>query len=285
LPIFSLAIWWILLRTSRPVAAFGLAWIWITFLPTANLLPQIHARAERYLFLSVFGAALLVVDLLPLLFTWGTPRARQVATLGLGVLLVLGLAQRTWIRMPDWRSTRTLFERDVARDPTFREGRFQLARALFEEQQYADASRELRALRKAMVPGAATRGNVAIAGVYELECSTELALRRYDAAASLVSEVGRSDPKAARSPSLRNCHARALESLGHFRDALAIYLDVAESLPGDPPAALSLALARTYARLGRKAEGRPWIERARRDAPREPHFDFELRRIERLYRR
>ena len=285
LSIFSFAIWWLLLRTGRPVAAFGLAWIWISFLPTANLLPQIHARAERYLFLSVFGAALLVVDLLPLLFTWATPRVRRIATLGVGALLVLGLAQRTWVRMPDWRSTRTLFERDVGRDPAFREGRFHLAMALYKEQEYARAGRELRALRMAMAPGAATWGNVAAAGVYELQCSTELALRRYDTAVSLVGEVGRSDRRAARSPSLRTCHAKALESLGRYGDALAIYLSVVEGLPGDPPAALSLALARTYARLDRKPEGRPWIERARRDAPREPRFDFELRRIERLYRR
>jgi hypothetical protein len=166
LPILSLAIWWALLRAGRPVAALGLAWTWITFLPTANLLPQIHARAERYLFLSVFGAALLVVDLLPLLFIRAAPRVRQVATLAVGVSLVLGLAHRTWVRMPDWRSTRTLFERDVARDPAFREGRFHLAKALFEEQEYARASRELRALRAAMAPGAATWGNVAAAGVY-----------------------------------------------------------------------------------------------------------------------
>jgi tetratricopeptide (TPR) repeat protein len=110
-------------------------------------------------------------------------------------------------------------------------------------------------------------------------------LRRYQAAVSLVSEVGRSDPRAARSPSLRTCHAQALESLGRYREALAVYLDLVEGLPGDPPAAISLALAHIYARLGRKAEGRPWIERARRDAPREPGFDLELRRIERLYRR
>ena len=285
LPIFSLALWWLLLRKGRPVAAFGVAWIWITFLPTANLLPQIHARAERYLFLSVFGAALLVVDLLPLLFTWAAPQVRRIATLGAGALLVLGLAQRTWVRMPDWRSTRTLFERDVGRDPAFREGRFHLATALYEEQEYARADRELRALRVAMAPGATTWSNVAAAGVYELQCSTELALGHHQTAVSLASEVGRSNRRAARSPSLRTCHARALESLGRHGDALAIYLDLVEDSPDDPPAAISLALARTYARLGRKPEGRRWIERARRDAPREPRFDFELRRVERLYRR
>jgi tetratricopeptide (TPR) repeat protein len=285
LPIFSLAIWWTLLRAGRPVAAFGLAWIWIAFLPTANLLPQIHARAERYLFLSVFGAALLVADLLPLLFTWAGPRARRIATVGLGILLVLGLAQRTWVRIPDWRSTRTLFERDVGRAPSFREGRFHLAMTLFEEGEYAQAKRELRALRETMTADAETRSNVAAVGVYELQCSTELALRRYQSALALVKEVGGSDPKAARSPSLRACRAQALESLGRHRDALATYLELVEDLPGDPPAAISMALARIYARLGRKPEGRPWIERARRDGPREGHFDFELRRIERLYRR
>ena len=66
---------------------------------------------------------------------------------------------------------------------------------------------------------------------------------------------------------------------------VVLVTDGEETCEGDPPAAISLALARIYARLGRKPEGRPWIERARRDAPREARFDFELRRIERLYRR
>lgn len=55
----SLALFVIALTRGAAAPAIALAWIWIAFLPTSGLAPLLHPRAERNLFLSSFGAALL----------------------------------------------------------------------------------------------------------------------------------------------------------------------------------------------------------------------------------
>ena len=114
------AAWW--LRTHA-VAAASLAWLWLAFLPTSGLAPLLHARAERNLFLSWFGATLLLACGLRALLRTRAPRAAVGAA---ALLLLLALAQRSFVRAPDWRSTQTLFEHDVAADPRHREGRVNL---------------------------------------------------------------------------------------------------------------------------------------------------------------
>jgi tetratricopeptide (TPR) repeat protein len=262
-----------LLRRGRAVAALGIAWIWIAFAPTANLFPQIHAHAERYLFLSVFGAALAVVAL-----AREAPGGR-LAALVLVAVLGSGWAERTWARTPAWRSTETLFSTDVARDPSFREGRFHLARTYFRSGRYAEADEQLRALT---APGAeAGRWSYVNAyGVHELVCDDDLALHR---AAKVVEDQARlaaTAPEVAAMPGLRACLGQAEEQLGHFDRALAIYEGVLAKLPGEPPATLSLSLARVYAQLGHAEEASQWLARARRDGPRDPAFDWQVLQVE-----
>jgi tetratricopeptide (TPR) repeat protein len=262
-----------LLRRGRAVAALGIAWIWIAFAPTANLFPQIHAHAERYLFLSVFGAALAVVAL-----------AREAPGGSLTALAIVaalgsGWAERTWTRTPAWRSTETLFSTDVARDPSFREGRFHLARTYFRSGRYAEADEQLRALT---APGAeAGRWSYVNAyGVRELVCDDDLALHR---AAKVVEDQARlaaSAPDVAAMPGLRACLGQAEEQLGHFERARAIYESVLAKLPGEPPATLSLSLARVYAQLGSAEEASRWLARARRDGPRDPTFEWQVLQVE-----
>ena len=273
-----------LLRLGRPVGALGLAWIWIAYLPSANLFPQIHARAERYLFLSAFGAALLAVDLADLAFARASPRWRRAGPLALLGLAALGLGQRSWARTPDWRSTRSLFEVDVARDPAFREGRFHLANALFEAQRYAEADQQLRELLRAEVEPRATWSYVNDVGVYQLACANELAMHREAEVVRDAEELARSHPGLARVPALRACLAQAEEGLGRPEQALAIYESIAAGLSADPPPGMSLAMARVSARLGRRDEARRWLDTARRDGPREPGFDFQLQMVEKLLR-
>jgi tetratricopeptide (TPR) repeat protein len=270
-----------LLHSGRPVAALGLGWIWIAFLPTANLFPQIHAHAERYLFLSVFGAVLLLVDLAGAADPSRRRRALALATLA---ALALFWAGRTWVRTPSWRSTRTLFEADVARDPTFREGRYHLARVLFEQRRHTDADLHLRPLVASLAtePGRWSYANAG--GIRELACANDVALGRSAQVAAELVALERSDPGAAHAPGLRACLAEAQEKLGRPEAALATYEELILSLAGDPPARASLAIARLHARLGHRDEARSWLERARRDGPREPVFDWELRQVEKLLR-
>jgi tetratricopeptide (TPR) repeat protein len=269
---------------GRPVAALGLVWIWLAFLPTANLFPQIHAHAERYLFLSVFGAALVAVDLLDALAARVRPRRHVAVAAAIGALLVLGLAQRTWVRTPDWRSTEALFRVDVARDPAYREGRFHLARAFVLQQRNGEAAAELALLREMSPERSGRWSYVNDVGVRELACATDVALGRNAEVIASFRELERSAPSAAEDPALRSCIALALEGAGQTEQASALYLRVVDSLAGEPPAAVSLAIARTQAKLGRRAEAQQWLDRARRDGPRIPSFDFQLRQVEKLLR-
>jgi hypothetical protein len=273
-----------LLRIGRPVAALGLAWIWIAYVPSANLFPQIHPRAERYLFLSVFGAALLAVDLADLAFARAAPRWRRAGPVVLVGLFALALAQRSWARTPDWRSTRALFEVDVARDPDFREGRFHLASALYAEQRYALADEQIRELLRAESAPRASWDYLNEVGLRQLACANDLALHREADVVRDAEELARAHPALASTPGLRACLAQAQEALGRNEDARATYESVAAALPGDPPPAVALAMARVYAKLGRRDDAQRWLATARRDGPREPSFDFQLRQVERLLR-
>jgi len=271
-----------LARRERPVAALGLAWIWIAFLPSANLFPQIHARAERYLFLSSFGAALLVVDLADWLFSRAAPPWRRVGPVMSVAALAIALAGRTWIRTPDWRSTSSLFEVDVARDPAFREGRFHLASALFREQKYAQADEQLRELLLLEQAPRPTWDYLNEVGLYQLACANDIALHRELDVVRDAERLSRAHPSIASAPPVRACLAQAQEALGRNAEAAATYEAVVAALPGDPPAAVSLAMARVYAKLGRRDEARRWLATATRDGPREPAFDYQLRSVERL---
>ncbi len=269
---------------GRPVAALGLAWIWVAFLPTANLFPQIHAHAERYLFLSVFGAALVAVDLLNALASRVAPRRNVALAAAIGALFAFGLAQRTWVRTPEWRSTEVLFRADVARDPTYREGRFHLARAFVLQQRNGEAAAELAALHEMGPERSGRWGYVNDVGVRELACAAEVGLGRRAEVIASFRALERNGSSAAEDPALRSCVAQALEGLGQTEQAAELYQRVVDSLGGDPPAEIALALARTQAQLGRRVEAQQWLERARRDGPRTPAFDFQLRQVEKRLR-
>ena len=284
LPLATLAAAALCVLRGRPVAALGLAWIWLAFLPTANLFPQIHAHADRYLFLSVFGFALVVVDLLDALATRVAPQARIAIVVSIGALLALGLAQRTFVRTPDWQSTESLFRADVARDPAYAEGRFHLARSLALAQRSGEADAELAALREQRPERSGRWSYVNEAGVRELTCVVDLALGRRAEIVASFQLLERNAPSAAEDPALRTCTAQALEDLGRTAEANALYQRVVASLASDPPPAVSLALARTYAKLGRRSEATEWLKRAERDGPREPQFSFQLRQVEKQLR-
>ena len=277
----SAVAWLLLLRAGRPVAAFGLAWLWIAFLPTANLLPQIHARGERYLFLSAFGAGLLVADLLPALLRAGASRARAILCAGLALLWLGFLAERSWARAPAWRSSRALFEGDVARDPAFREGRHHLASDLFAEGRYAAAERQVRALLEEDPELSDRWSYVNRIGVEELACQIQLARQRPRRVLAQRRRLEAEQREVAELPSLRTCFASALDALDQDEAALELLLAVAEELPEEPPPRLSLMIANSYAKLRRPEEARAWLARAEASGIREPALDFELRRIRR----
>lgn len=285
LGIGSFVLWIALLKTGRGIAAFGLAWLWIAFLPTANLIPMIHARADRYLFLSLCGAVLLAVALAPDLLRWIRPARRRVV-LGIATLAaVAGLTQLTLTRIPDWQSTMTLFGHDVAFDPRFREGRFHIALHLHNERQYQEADIQLQMLLEQVEEETALLSNVNMAGLYQLSCNNKLALRRYPEAEVIARRIADTHPDLGYFAGIRDCLGQALEAQRKPREAQKIYLAIIEDLPGDPPPGLSLAIARTYAELQEPARARDWLNRASTQGLSSRQLQQEARRIRSLIKR
>ncbi|HTF35295.1 MAG TPA: tetratricopeptide repeat protein [Myxococcota bacterium] len=277
----SLAAWWLLWRGGLAWSAFGLAWIWLAFLPTANLIPSVHARGERYLHLSVYGLALLVTDaiLLPLFAAPGA--LRRAAALGAAGVFVLALGQRTWVREPDWRSTAALFERDVARDPAFREGRYELAEQDYRKGRVVDAERMLAPLIHPDTAMQGTHGFLPARSVFFLHCMVEIAQRRPQAALLLEGELEATRSEFAADPELRFCFGLARERLGEASAAFGIYSSLLAFEPprGDPQ--LRIALARTAVALGRFDEARRWLASVDRESLRDPGLEAELSALRR----
>jgi len=272
----SLAAWWALWRGGLAWSAFGLAWIWLAFLPTANLVPSVHARGERYLHLSVYGLALFVTDGLLLRLLAAPGAWRRVAALGAALGFPLALGERTWVREVDWRSTAALFEPDVARDPVFREGRYELAQQYYNTGRVADAERMLAPLIHPDTAMQTTHGYLPARSAFLLHCLVQIAQRRPQAALLFERELEAGRSELAADPALRFCFALARERLGDPAAAFEIYTSLLASEPpqGDPH--LRIALARTALALGRFDEARRWIASLDRGSLRDPALEAEF---------
>jgi hypothetical protein len=249
------------LRRGHALAAASLAWLWLAFLPTSGLAPLLHARAERNLFLPLFGAALLQACALRALLHARVPRAAVAAA---AVLLVLLLAQRHFVRAPDWRSTKTLFERDVAADPRHREGRVNLIVAALKAGDAAEAKRHADVLASQHPDAEGWHSYLLEPNLRELVCVANAqagddadTLRRYPPAPRTASEIWLA-------AGFHACYAGALERQERCEDALPIY---AALYRGSGPAGVEFArgAARCAARLGREDETRAWQARVAAD--------------------
>jgi tetratricopeptide (TPR) repeat protein len=252
----SLVAWFLFLRRGWAVAALALAWIWIAYLPTAGIVPLLHARAERNLCLSLFGVALLWPAVGTELVRMLRPCARrpvfalgrvrwEAGTVGvaLAVLLVAVLAQRTWSRTPDWRSRLTLFERDVARDPLYREGKYQLAAALFEAERGAEAKQQLEALFAGSSQFEGWSSYLRLMDAYELYCVVNQTLGRPEDTVRFFDEKLGSNTRLTRSmPGFLFCSGHALEAVGRIEEALEIYSRLTRMDPASPPARARLGV-------------------------------------------
>lgn len=103
----------LLLRSSAPLAALGLSWALLSYLPFANIAyPTAVLFTERLLFLPAAGLALCAGDVAA-----RVPRpARRAALLGVGLVALAGVS-RIWSRIPDWRDDRALFTATVRDAP------------------------------------------------------------------------------------------------------------------------------------------------------------------------
>jgi tetratricopeptide (TPR) repeat protein len=262
LALASLLAWIVLLRMRRGIAAFGLAWLWIAYLPTANLAPMIHARGDRYLFLSTVGAALLTVSLGPDLLGRLVPRYRRVVVTVLAVVCVAALAGLTRARLPVWESTLTLFEHDVAFDPEFREGRFHIANQYYEQRNFRVAQAELETLLGQLETADDIKSYVNMLGVYQLSCSNLAAQSKFAEAVKFARDAIGTYPEMAVDPAILDCLGQSLERTGKLSEALDTYHELIDHLHRQPPPGILLAIARCDAALGRPEEARIWLRKA-----------------------
>jgi tetratricopeptide (TPR) repeat protein len=281
----SALLWLWMLHRERAAAVLGLAWIWLAYLPSANLIPAAHPWAERYIFLSVFGMALLLADVGSHLVSRVPAPARGAVAVALAFGFAFGLAQRSWSRAPDWRSNRILFERDVARDPLYREGRFELAMLLYREGDYREAKDVLEPVLEPSEEMRAHASFLRSADALELDCHLSLQLRTPGQALERLRQLERTGSAAARSRGVQLCAGHALERSGRHAEALERYRALLESLSGPPPAELRIALARTLAAQGRLREAQEWLDSVDPAAVATPELDRAMRGVRRTIRR
>lgn len=274
----SFIAWIVLARRRLTIAAFGLAWIWIAFLPAANLIPSLHAVAERNVFFSAFGLGLVLAELVPALLS--QLRAPALVAPVAACLLVVGLAQRTWARAPDWQSTISLFERDVARDPDYREGRYWLAGALLQAGRPAEAVEHLEVLIP-QIPGIPGKTSYLRGDPRLLYCHALVDAGESRRAEHFVRKLADSHPKRAANPTMRNCLAGAFEGQGRHSTALDIYLELLRTTNSSNPWLL-VAVSRCHASLGQRGEAESWLQRLPPQANLAPELErkvLEVRRI------
>lgn len=266
-----------LLRRGQPLAALALAWIWIAFAPASGLVPLTHARAERFLHLSLYGAALIPASLAstPLL---SSGRRRTVAGV-VAALVVVCLAERTLARLPDWQSNTSLFGRDVARDPLYREGAFMLARAQLVEGRPADAKVTLEAMIARLPEFAGHASYLREADFAELYCIVNLQLGSAADNRRLLDWVQPTSPNPAALASLYYCAALSFETLGELRRAAGIQKRLFEVSQPDPDPRYALALARCHTELRELGRARKWLRLSRAGVLGDPSLGPEFNRV------
>jgi tetratricopeptide (TPR) repeat protein len=272
--------WWWLRRAGAQIAAFALAWIWIAFAPTSGLLPLLHASGERYLFLSSFGAALLLAGLGMHWLPVQPPAWRRRLAPALALLVLFVLAERTRTRLPAWSSTETLFKIDLARAPNFREAYFMLGVKAAEAGRFAEASERIAPLLSNDARFQGTAGYLNWLSLAELACLSSLGRQDFADVLALEARWQRELPAVARAPGFRVCAAQARDGLGRTAEAVETYLAVAGELGAAAPTGLYIAIARDLAALGRGEEARPWLQRARDSAPADAAVLAQVQAIE-----
>jgi hypothetical protein len=251
-----------LARRGHGVAALGLAWIWIAFLPTSGLVPLTHMRATRYVYLSSIGFALFVPALLDFALARLRDNPRQWAMLGGSVLLAGWLAERTWERTPDWRSDSALFSADIESDPHYVEGHHMLAVAQATEGELPEARQTLDRALEVMSSNSGRHGYFHEANFLTLYCNLSNHL-------GLARDNLRMTPRMTADPVglgafpmlYYQCGARTYEATGDTERAVEMLRALIQHADPQHHALFRVALARNLVELGRFAEARAEIDR------------------------
>ncbi len=240
--LLTTAIFYLAWRCVRklPLAAFGIAWFYICWLPQSNLFPIAIRVADRYIFLSILGAALAAACAVVAVLkrAYGPQRVYGRAALA-GVLLATLLGSMSWNRCLDWHNGVRLWSSSVEQYPYGSFYHYGLAEAYLEHNNL-EAARKSFGRAAELSPGNA-RNWVSLA--YMLKQAGQL-----DEAEEYYLRALKLDPR----------NFNAVNSLGNIysrteRDSLALehYLRALAIRPGDYMATSNLSLL--YRKLGRSS--------------------------------
>ena len=138
---------WLLTRGRSRATLFGLAWLFVFWLPISGIVPFPSApMADRYLYLPAIGLWLVVADQTTHLLPTGSPR-RRYGAFAAGLLLLI-LAIQTTTRNRFWRNDITLFSHYVTQYPNEAFGYHNLGTAYLDQKK--DYARAEAALTRAL---------------------------------------------------------------------------------------------------------------------------------------
>jgi tetratricopeptide (TPR) repeat protein len=141
-------------RSARPELRLGLAWFYLTLLPSLNALTSYFVLAERFAYLPALGLAVMAAGLLV-----RVPRFSGVAA----AVVVLALVARSAVRSGDWKDNETLFRAALAVNPNAAVMRSYLARELLRQGRTEEAQRLLPEIPESGAPRSASE-RAAMAG-------------------------------------------------------------------------------------------------------------------------
>ena len=141
----------VFLYRSNPELSFGILWFFLTLIPVSNLVPALHYKAERYLYLPSIGYCIILAILLWKLHIYAVRRwpAAKWGIVALASLISLAYGILTFDRNFDWKDDLTIFTDAVRKSPYTREAYAELGVTYREMQRYREAEAAfLAALRE-----------------------------------------------------------------------------------------------------------------------------------------
>jgi tetratricopeptide (TPR) repeat protein len=257
------------LRTRHriPTLAFFFLFLFVTLLPTANLVVVIGAiMAERFLYLPLVGFAGMVAILGDHALQDAPPLRRRVVV-GVFVVVLAACAIRTFARNRDWRSDAILAARTVETAPRSAKAHSGYGAVLF------DADPKLERVEEAI---AEEERAIAIRPDY---LQALINLGRYEVAAG--------EAASRRGRDAERWYTKAIATLGRastidealdrrFAERMIASGRGGDGIPEIGHLELYEALAMASARLGRLDEAVTALEHARRLSPVDLHWYLEL---------
>ncbi len=131
----------VFLYHTYPVLSFGILWFFLTMIPVSNLVPALHFKAERYLYLPSIGYCLILASLLWMLHIYAGRKGQSAkwGIVALASLISLAYGILTFDRNFDWKDDLTIFTDAVRKSPYTREAYAELGVTYREMQRYKEA--------------------------------------------------------------------------------------------------------------------------------------------------